>query len=524
MVDVTHPQPAQAPLTRDQATAYSALASFFRGISGLRHVEAIAAWDEATMMPEGSSNARAEALSALRGLIHEQLGRADVADWFSTSDQQAEQLLPWEKANLREMRRAWLQAVAVPRDLVEAASLAESHCEQAWRKLRPANNFSDFLPLLREVVRLKREVARHLGERLSMAPYDALLESFQPGLHQQHIAPLFARLRKVLPGLIGQAMTRQEKEIAPARQVQALRFPVEKQRKLVVEVMRRLGFDFGRGRLDTTHHPFCGGVAEDVRIAIRYHEDDFLPALAGVIHESGHGKYEQRLPAKWLGQPVAQARGACIHESQSLLHEMQVGRSEAFLTFIAPIVADALGTPEDSGSAAFSAGELRRRLTRVTPSLVRVDADELTYPCHIILRFELEKGLFDGSLQVDDIPAAWDAGMRDLLGISTKGNDRDGCMQDVHWPAGLFGYFPSYLLGSLFAAQLFGAAKGALPNLMDDIRRGAFDRLDSWLEKQIWGNGSFLDTTQLIEDSTGAPLGTEAFEAHVKSRYVLGES
>jgi carboxypeptidase Taq len=487
-------------------------------------VEAIALWDEATVMPEGSSSARAEAVSFLRGLIHEQLTLPEVAELFATVEKQSVPLVPWEAANLREMRRAWVQAVAVPRPLVEASSLAESRCEQAWRKLRPANNFAEFLPLFREVVRLKREVARCLGDRLSLAPYDALLDSFQPGLHQVTIAPLFARLRDLLPDLIGQAMARQAKmPPPPSPSTIPGAFPVDSQRKVAVEVMQRLGFDFQRGRLDTTHHPFCGGVAEDVRIALRYDEADFLPTLAGVIHECGHGKYQQHLPDQWRGQPVALARGACIHESQSLLHEMQVGRSEAFLSFVSPILIKALGANEAT-AATLSAQVLRRRLTHVTPSLIRVDADELTYPCHIILRFELEKGLFDGSVQPDDVPALWDEGMRELLGMSTKGNDRDGCMQDVHWPAGMFGYFPSYLLGALLAAQLFRAAKRALPNLMDDISHGSLARLDAWLEQKIWANGSFLDTTQLIEQATGAPLGTEAFEEHIKSRYLLGES
>lgn len=471
-------------------------------------------------MPEGSSGARAEALSLLRGLIHDQLTHPDVADLFAAAGTHPDPLRPWDEANLREMRRVWVQAVAIPRELVEASSLAESRCEQAWRKLRPSNDFADFLPLFREVVRLKREVARCLGDRLSLAPYDALLDSFQPGLHQASIAPLFARLRTLLPGLIEQAIARQQK--SPPLPSVAGHFPVEKQRALAVEVMQGLGFDFGRGRLDTTHHPFCGGVAEDVRIALRYDEADFLPTLSGVVHECGHGKYEQHLPAQWLGQPVALARGACIHESQSLLHEMQVGRSRAFLSFVSPVLVKALGATE-STSAALSPEVLRRRLTEVKPSLIRVDADELTYPCHIILRFELEKGLFDGSIQPDDVPGLWDEGMRALLGLSTKGNDRDGCMQDVHWPAGMFGYFPSYLLGALLAAQLFRAAKRAQPDLMDDIRRGSLANLDAWLAEKVWSNGSFLGTTQLIEHATGAPLGTEAFEEHVRNRYVLGE-
>ena len=500
---------------------YAALTKIHRDLYGLRHADAILSWDEAAMMPTGGESARAEALSTLRGLIHRHRTQACMADLFAGAAEENAQLQLWEQANLREMRREWMRATALPQSLVEAMSRAESHSEQAWRRLRPANDFAGFLPLFREVMRLKQEAAHAWGQKFGLSPYDALLDAYEPGMRAANIAPLFARRRVVLPKLIAKAMTRQAKKPA---QTCAGPFPVERQHQLGLEMMRRLGFDFRHGRLDTSHHPFCGGVPEDVRITTRYAPDNFLPALCAVLHECGHAKYQQHLPSQWLGQPVAEPRGPCLHESQSLLLEMHVGRSGAFLAFAAPIIAAAFPDLAAAAPDAFTPERLLRQLSRVEPGLIRIDADELTYPCHIILRFEIEKGLIEGSLQPDDLPDAWDPGMREMLGLSSRGNDRDGCMQDVHWPAGMFGYFPGYALGALAAAQFFRAAKRASADLMGQIGRGDFGGLDAWLDQQVWSQGSLLGTSELIERATGYPLGTEAFEEHVERRYLHGES
>jgi carboxypeptidase Taq len=499
---------------------YAALTKIHRELYRLRHADAILSWDDATMMPASAGRARAEALSTLRGLIHQQATQPHMADLFAGAADESGQLQPWDQANLREMRREWLRATALPQSLVEAASRAESHSEQAWRRLRATNDFAGFLPFFRDVVRLKQEAARALSEKLGLSPYDALLDAFEPGMKVAQITPLFARLRAFLPTAIGKTMARQRTEAVATC---AGPYPVDRQRELGIEMMRRLGFDFRRGRLDTSHHPFCGGVPEDVRIATRYRADDFLTALYGVVHECGHAKYQQHLPQDWLGLPVAEPRGSCVHESQSLLLEMHVGRSRAFAEFAAPMIAAAFPDLAATEPDAFDPTHLLRQLSRVRPTLIRVDADELTYPCHIILRFELEKQLLDGSLQPEDVPDAWDAGMREMLGLSTRGNDRDGCMQDVHWPAGMFGYFPSYALGALAAAQFFRAAKRTCADLMVQIGNGDFARLDDWLDRHIWSQGSFRSTSELIEGATGAPLSTEAFEEHVERRYVQGE-
>ncbi|MFZ5890768.1 MAG: carboxypeptidase M32 [Myxococcota bacterium] len=497
--------------------SYAALEAHHRKLSHLRHTEAIVAWDEAALMPAGGGEARAEALATLRGVIHECATDARLGEWFAAAEAKAGELGPWQAANLREMRREWTRSNAIPQDLVEAASRAETKSEQAWRSLRANNDWNGFLPYLREVVGLKRRVAEALSATLGLGMYDALLDGYEPGARSAAFAPLFQRLRAFLPDFIQSVLERQRSErvIAPVGP-----FAVERQKWLGLELMKCVGFDFEHGRLDTSHHPFCGGVPQDVRITTRYDAADFAKSLMGVLHETGHAKYEQNLPRDWMTQPVGSARGMSVHESQSLLLEMQVCRSRAFLSFAAQLIAKAFPDALVREPAAFTADNLFKLQTRVKPSYIRVDADEATYPCHVVLRFEIEKPLIEGSLKVEDIPAAWDAGMRELLGLSTENNYRDGCMQDVHWPAGLFGYFPTYTLGALTAAQLYRAARNAIPDLAAVIEAGDFAPLDGWLRENVWGQGSLLDTNTLLERATGKVLDTRAFEDHLRERYL----
>ncbi len=500
--------------------SYAALVKHHRTLFHLGHVDAMASWDEATMMPIGGGEARGEALSTLRGIIHQQATHERLAELFAAAAKEAATLSPWQQANLRLMEREWLRATALSQGLVEAMSSAESRSEQAWRQLGPDNDFARFLPFFREVVRLKREAAQALGERLAVSPYDALLDAFEPDARAASIAPLLARLRAFLPGFIARAVERQSCEPGIASEGP---FPEDRQHRLALHLMRRVGFDFDRGRLDAAPSPFCSNVPTDVRIAVHYNVNDYTEAVMGVMHECGHAKYQQNLPPDWLDQPVGCVRSASLHEGQSLLHEMQVGRSRVFLEFVAPIIAEAFPAAVARGRGAFNCENLFLRLTRVKPGLIRRSADEATYPCHIILRFEIEKGLIDGSLRPEDVPEAWDASMHEMLGLSTRGNDRDGCLQDVHWPAGMFGLFPGYTLGALTAAQMFAAVKRAYPDLNEQIRCGEFGALDDWLRQHVWSLGSSLGSTEIIERATGSALGTEAFERHLERRYILRE-
>jgi len=497
--------------------SYATLERHYRRLSHLEHLDAIAGWDEATMMAEGGGAARAEALATLRGIIHTEAAHPSLGEWLSAAEAGASGLDAWQRANLREMKRTWVRATAIPGELVEAASLAASRSEQAWRKLRAENDWRSFEPLLREVVARQREVGQALGARLGLDPYDALLDGYEPGMRSAAIAPLFGRLAAFLPAFIPRVLEKQARESVVAAPGP---FPIARQRELGVSLMGKLGFDFKRGRLDVSHHPFCGGVPEDVRITTRYDDENFAKAMMGVLHETGHAKYEQNLPLSWLSQPVGRARSMAVHESQSLFLEMQVSRSREFSSFVAPHLCEAFPDAVAKTPGAFDPDNLYRLATRVKPSLIRVDADEVTYPCHVILRFELERALILGELEVGDVPDAWDQKMQSLLGISTRGDYRNGCMQDVHWPSGSLGYFPTYTLGAMFAAQLFESAARDLPGLAQAITTGELGPLDAWLRSKVWGQASQLETPELVVHATGRPLDTQSFERHLERRYL----
>ncbi len=494
--------------------SYAKLEAHHRKLSHLQHLNAIVGWDEAVMMPEGGGDKRNDALATLRVMIHEMASAPQLGDWIAKAEAEAG-LSPWQRSNVREARRLWLRETALPTDLVEASSKAASRSEQTWRKLRAANDWQSFRPLLEEVTRLQRETASALGSALGLEPYDALVDGYEPGMRSADIDRLFAELRGFLPSLIERAASRPHPVVAPPPP-----FPIEAQRAIGQRMMSACGFDFLHGRLDTSHHPFCGGVPSDVRITTRYDERDFHSALMAVLHETGHGKYEQGLPRDWTEQPVGQARSMGVHESQSLFQEMQVCRSREFFVFAAPHIGEAFGEARRLAPDAFSADNLYRTATRCKPGLIRVDADEVTYPGHIVLRYELERGLIEGRLAVRDLPNAWDAEMQRWFKLSTRGNDRDGCMQDVHWPAGLFGYFPSYTLGALIAAQLFAAAQRDVPELRAQVSRGDFAPLNAWLSARVWSQASFLETPALIAHATGEPLSARHFQAHLEARYL----
>ncbi|MBX6323852.1 MAG: carboxypeptidase M32, partial [Rhodospirillaceae bacterium] len=320
-------------------------------------------------------------------------------------------------------------------------------------------------------------------------------------------------LAAFLPDLIDRAVAAQAAQPAPLRPTGP--FPREAQRALGETVMRALGFDFEHGRLDVSLHPFCGGVAEDVRITTRYDEADFASALMGVIHETGHALYERGLPAAWRRQPVGQARSMSVHESQSLFWEMQVARSRPFLAWLAPHLARTFGA--DTG--AWTPDNLHRLWTRVRPGFIRVEADEATYPAHVILRYRLEKAMVVGDLEVRDLPAAWNEGMHAMLGLVPP-SDREGCLQDIHWFDGAWGYFPTYTLGAIAAAQLFEAAARALPDLAGLIERGEFAPLREWLGEAVHARAASLPTRDLLIAATGRPLDPAVFRRHLEARYL----
>lgn len=493
-------------------TSYASLETRFARLSAIEGAAGILGWDAQTLMPDGAAETRGEQLAALRGLAHEILTAPETADRLAEAEA-AGGLDPWPSANLHEMRRAYIHAAAVPRDLVEASSRAVTRSEMVWREARRDADFARLAPYLAEVLRLQREIGQAKGAALGLDPYDALLDSYDPGMRRAVIDPLFSDLTSWLPGLITAARARQAEAGEPLPLDGP--FPIETQRQLGLTLMRALGFDEARGRLDISLHPFCGGATDDVRITTRYDEGDFSRALMGVLHETGHALYEQGRPAAWRHQPVGSARGMSLHESQSLIVEMQACRSREFVSYLAPLLRQAFGR---SGPA-WDAENLFRLYTRVAPGFIRVDADEATYPAHILLRYRLETAMIAGDLAVADLPEAFNAGMRELLGLTVP-DDRAGCLQDIHWPSGAFGYFPTYTLGAMAAAQLFRAARAAEPALPGCLAEGDFAPLRTWLRAHVHERGSSLSTDALLEHATGAPLGTAAFRAHLEARYL----
>ena len=464
------------------------------------------------MMPAGSAEQRGDQLATLKAIHHSILTDPAMGDLLLTAanDQTLDE---WQQANLREMTRQWQRASALEEELVEAIAKVTARCESAWRTAREEDNYTAVSSHLNDVLELIREQATALGETLDCTPYDALLDTYAPGISSAQLDSIFAELAASLPALLGEIREAQSRQTPPVNPDGP--FSMAIQRQTGTALMERIGFDFERGRLDESVHPFSSGRGDDLRITTRYDEADFTSGLMGVLHETGHALYERNLPHDWRHQPVGQSRGMDVHESQSLLIEMQACRSPEFLSFAVPMLRNAY-----TGSGlAWETDNLVRLYRVVAPDFIRVDADEVTYPGHIILRYELERAMIAGDLAVADLPGAWADGMERLLGI-TPPNDRLGCLQDIHWYDGAWGYFPSYTLGAMTAAQLYRAAVDQVPEITAGLSRGEFAPLMGWLAENIHNLGSRFDAPELIERATGEPLNPQIFLDHLRLRYL----
>lgn len=490
--------------------SYKQLESRLKTLSDLKHIESIMNWDEATMMPIGGGDKRAEAMATLTGIHHEKLIDPQLLELVNLAKQD-NTLSNWETRNLYWIDKIVRNAHALPTELVKKKAQRAVQSEQAWRRFRAENNWQDFLPYLENTFSLVKEAAQIRADLFKTNAYDICIDDHCPDLSQQSIDPIFNALKKELPSLVQQILS--QKKPTP-HQAQGP-FSIEEQKALAKKLMATIGFDFEHGRLDTSHHPFCGGVPEDVRITTRYNEENFSSAMLGVCHESGHALYEQALPLEWRDQPVGQAMGMAVHESQSLIIEMDACRSKSFMTFFSKILKNSFGD-----QPALDPENLYQLNTQVEPSLIRVDADEVTYPLHVILRYEIERDLFSGAIEIKDLPEVWDAKMTEYLGLSTKGNDKDGVMQDVHWPSGAFGYFPAYTLGRLIAAQLFHFACKEKPEIPTQLEQGNFSELKQWLNQSIHSKGSLLTYEQLLNSATNEPLNIQYFLKHINEKYL----
>jgi len=492
---------------------YQTLMDQFKRLARIDHARTFLQWDHMVMMPPGGNQSRSEAIAELIALRHELLTSPELGELIEQAAGEVKDSV--QQRSLTEMERMYRRAICLPAGLVKAKTLAGSICEHGWRSQRKENDWQGFLANFREVVRLAREEAqaRSAAEPGRFpTPYDTLLDLYCTGDSSIFLAEVFARLKRELPGLVQEVVAKQKS--APVVELHD-HYPIADQQQLNRELMLYLGFDFNRGRQDVSAHPFSTGGRGDQRITTRYREGEFLEALLATAHETGHAAYEDGLPEEWDGLPIGLARNMCLHESQSLLFEKQLFLSRPFLTFFSATVHRLLpSTTRHDGTALWIAA------TRVQPSYIRVEADEVTYPLHVILRYEIESGLINGSLAAEDIPEVWDAKMIKYLGLSTKDNYRDGCLQDMHWSDGSFGYFPSYTIGALNSAQLMAALRRSHPEWQDRLATGKVDFVRNWLRQNIWSKASSMDSQEIIQAASGEGTNPGFFLSHIRDRYL----
>src|ERR1022692_3050340 len=495
-------------------TPYEQLEQEFRRLHAFRGALSMLRWDAAVMMPRGSADVRGEQLAGLETEHHALLTTPKVARLLERAEAGASQLDDWSIANLREMRRQRDHAIATPPSLIARLAKATARAEVFWVEARKSNDFKLFAPYLEEVVHLVRDRAALLGQARGLAPYDALVEVFTPGISTADIDTIFKALARKLPSLIHAAIELQAQHAPPPL---AGKFSVAKQRQLAIEVLKAIGFPFDRGRLDESEHPFTEGVPGDIRVTTRFDSTDVFSGLLAAMHETGHAMYDLGLPQAWRDQPVGRDRGMALEESQSLLLEMLVGRSRAFVQYRRPLLEKHFGITGPD----WEAENLYRRLIHVKRSLIRVDADELTYPLHILLRHDLEKKLLSGELAVRELPEAWNAGMEQRLEVR-PGGAAEGCLQDIHWALGSFGYFPSYVLGAVIAAQLWESLRNNAPDIEQQIARGEFGGLFSWLRENVHALGAKVTVNELMKQATGQPLSAAALLRYLEAKYLEG--
>ena len=495
----------------EAGSAYAELVRRSRERALLGSCSALLGWDEQTYLPRGGSSYRGEQMALLAGLQHERATDPALGDLLGTvegSSVVAGGDSP-EAANVREWRRGYDRATKLPRSLVEALARVTTVAQGVWVEARRVDDFARFRPILEETVALKKQEGGCLAGP-GGDPYDALLDEYEPGASSRDLARLFAALRSDLVPLVaaiadsGQAPAKIEGD-----------FPVDRQKVFGEAVAAAIGFDFERGRLDTAAHPFCSGIGPgDCRITTRYDPADFTDGFFSILHEVGHGLYEQGLDPAHQGTPMGEAVSLGVHESQSRLWENAIGRSRAFWSHWLPLARSVFRDPLH----AVDLDAFHAAINRVEPSLIRVQADEVTYNLHILIRFELEQALLGGDLLVADLPEAWDAKYRDYLGIDPP-DDASGCLQDIHWAAGLVGYFPTYTLGNLYAAQLRDRADGELGGLEAGLARGDFAPLLAWLRENVHLPGHRYPAADLIRRATGSEIDHRPLVRSLRDKY-----
>ena len=487
--------------------AYEDLAEHYRRITGVRDAAGVLRWDQQVTMPSGGTPARSLELSALSGLGHELLTDEDVGDWLYALEDA--DLGPEQGAVVREIERQYERADRVPRHLVEQISEKTSEALPVWEEAKAEDDWDAFAPHVEDLIELKRRYAEHIDPEAD--PYAVLFADYEPYLDLATAERVLGRLRDELVPLIDEIDASDVEIESPFA---GGSYPEDAQEAFSRDVLDRLGYDWDRGRLDTSSHPFTSGNQFDSRITTRFDQSDPLSALLSTVHEFGHATYAQGLPRDAYGTPLGEDRDLTVHESQSRLWENHVGRSRAFWGLIAPDVRARFDGVDDA-----SVDDLYRAVNRIYPeNLIRVEADELTYHLHIVLRFEIERDLIAGDLDVSEVPAVWNEKMDEYLGVRPE-TDAEGCLQDIHWSHGSFGYFPTYSLGSVLAAQLYHHASADLDDLEGQVRDGDFDALHEWLTSHVHRHGCRYTTPDLVEEATGEAYTADYFLEYARGKF-----
>lgn len=486
----------------------SLLKAQLQSIGRLQGGLALIEWDHETYSPSGASEARADMIGSLSSRLHTDVLALNKDNALQELNQAYSNTSDDDAVIVNETWRSYERAARLPTNFVEKMAKTGSQSQHIWAEARRTNDFSLFAPHLEEIVRLKQEEARLVAPKEH--PYNALLDIYEPGLSVATLDPLFSELEDALQELLQRIQSSKK-----AKEIQTKgAFPLAAQEHLNRELAKTLGFDFSRGRLDASTHPFTTNFhPTDVRITTRYTEDDALYAIGSTIHEVGHALYEQGMPVEHAYTPLAEAVSLGIHESQSRLWENLVGRSLPFWEWLQPELAKTFPQPFKE----LSAEDLWRHANRVSPSLIRTESDEVTYNLHIIIRYQLERALIEGSLSVKELSEAWNQKMKSLLGITVP-NDRVGVLQDVHWSGGMIGYFPTYALGNLYAAQFFAKAEQEIPELMAQFRTGNFQPLLQWLRGGIHTQGKRYDAATLVYRVTGSSLSPKPFLQYLEKK------
>ncbi len=470
-------------------------------------------WDSQTNMPRGGAWARGEQMAALTEVSAELIGGDGVGDALSEAEEMAAQLEPDEQADLKEMRRTWVHAAAVPKEMQAAKAKMSQELQAIWTEAKPANDFNAFSGPFDDLLKLQREIAAAKAAALGTSLYGALMDEYDPGVGEGLVDPIFADLAEVLPPLIQEVLERQAGWPEPIPYPPS---PVDRQAALSHRLAIAVGHDPDQFRIDAAPHPFSVPHSPgDVRFTTRYDVDHVRYSIMATLHEAGHAMYEAGLPRAFAFRPGGMARGMSVHESQSLSLEMMAGRSREFLSWLAPLMAEVLG----GDAAPYRAANVLNATRRLDDDYIRVNADEISYPLHVILRYRLEKALLSGDLAVPDLPGAWDDAFEAMFGRRPPSLAK-GCLQDIHWAAGLFGYFPNYAMGALLAAQLFERATSDDAEILPALGRGDFGPYFAWVRPRVHARASLVSFADLVADATGAPLSAEAFKRHVRRRYL----